>query len=404
MDIPHTILILGSDMNAYYMARSAHELYGKKVDLMGKRLLGVTKYSRIINFIQVPGIYEADAFVGALNQYAKQFSVEKIVLVATNDAFVRLIAENKDRLDSKFVHNHPSLEIVDTLLVKDKFYTAYSDELDFPRTLVYSCAERSDIKDAFRYPVVLKPGDGVDYYTHPFPGQAKAYKLDSLLEINKVVADIQDAGYRKNLIIQEFVPGDDTAIFQADMYVTSGKKTVLSSFSQIGIQERTPTGVGNCTVLVNGFDEHGYPDALVEKLGRFLEKIGYQGFAVIDFKYDHRDGTYKVFEINPRQGRSGYHLAGNGHNFIKYLVDDLIYGKEFQPVVEKREFALSYVPKYVIERYVASEPLLAEIKKLIKEGRFVRPLHYKPDMTLKRRIYLFLKDINYILKYRKLEW
>lgn len=49
-------------------------------------------------------------------------------------------------------------------------------------------------------------------------------------------------------------------------------------------------------------------------------------------------------------------------------------------------------------------PLLKEIKALIKEGEFVRPLHYKNDKNLLRKAYLYLKDINYISKYKKLTW
>ncbi len=66
-------------------------------------------------------------------------------------------------------------------------------------------------------------------------------------------------------------------------------------FAQIGLQEHTPTGIGNCTVLVNGYSEYGYPEELIYKLKDFLESIGYQGFAEFDLKYDIRDKKYKVF-------------------------------------------------------------------------------------------------------------
>ncbi len=399
-----SVLILGSDPNAYYMARSYHELYGKKVDMISKAAISVTEFSNIINFTAVPRIYEAENFVKTLNEYARENKSEKILLIGTNDRYIRLIVENKDKLDEVYVHNYPSLEIVNTVLVKDAFYATFGDQLDIPKTFIYSCKEKPEIKDNFTYPVILKPGNGIEYHECHFDGMSKVYKIKSFDELKSIVKKIEDSGYRENLIVQEFIPGDDCALFDVIFYAGKDKQVKLMTFAQIGLQERTNTGVGNCTVLVNGFNEHGYNEGVVRELAGFLEKIGYQGFAEFDLKYDFRDGRYKVFEINPRQARSSYYLTACGYNLVKYLIDDLVFNKEIPVTLMKEKMVLSFVPKIVINKYVTSKPLLTEIKKLITEGKFVRPLHYKKDMSLKRRIYLLLKDLNYISKYRKLSW
>ena len=403
-----TVVLLGADANAYYMARCFHELYGKPVDLINHTLIGVTKLSNIIHFIQSPVFSTGAIFAETLNAYAKKSQFNQIVLIATSDKYVRLIAENKDALDKKFVFNYPSLETVNTLLVKDNFYTAFKDRLELPKTLVYSCKEKTGLdeisKQGFMYPLILKPGNGVEYNKHHFDGMSKVYKLNSHEEVSSTIDLIQNSGYTDNLILQEFIPGDDCELFDAVFYAGSDKKVQLMTFAQIGLQERTPTGVGNCTVLVNGFDEHGYKEELVCKMKDFLESIGYQGFAEFDLKYDSRDGKYKIFEINPRQARSSYYLAACGHNLVQLLVDDLIYHKPHSLTLMKDEMVLSFVPRTVINTYVSSAPLLNKIHELIDAGKFVRPLHYKGDTNLRRKIYLFLRDINYILKYKKLTW
>ena len=58
----------------------------------------------------------------------------------------------------------------------------------------------------------------------------------------------------------------------------------------------------------------------------------------------------------------------------------------------------------VIKKHIKNEKLKKEIIKLKKEKKLVNPLKYKQDMTLKRRMWLLLRDINYIKKYDELEW
>ena len=403
-----TVLLLGSDANAYYMARCFHELYHKKVDLMNSQLIGVTEFSDIINFVKSPIFETKEIFVQTLNAYAEQSAFEKILLIATNDKYVRLIVENKGALNAKFVYNYPTLEIVDNLLCKDAFYNAYHRDLKLPKTFIYSCKEKPIINQIenndFTYPLILKPGNGIEYNKHPFPGMSKVYKIQSLGGLVDTIRQIEESGYEDNLIIQEYIPGGDCTLYDAVFYCGTDKKVKLMTFAQIGLQERTNTGVGNCTVLVNGFDEYGYKEELINSMKAFLEDIGYQGFCEFDLKYDPRDETYKILEINPRQARSSYYLTACGHNLIKYLVDDLIEKNDIPTTLMKNEMVLSFVPKYVIKKYVTSKMLQNKIRELIKAGKFVRPLHYKGDINFKRKIYLFLKDINYIIKYKKHTW
>ena len=66
------VLILGSDFNAYYMARCYHEIYHKKVDVIAKKAVGVVSYSKIVNFKEVENFESAETFVTTLNNYAEE--------------------------------------------------------------------------------------------------------------------------------------------------------------------------------------------------------------------------------------------------------------------------------------------------------------------------------------------
>ena len=400
------VLIIGTDINAYYMSRCYHELTGKKVDLIGKAPMAFTSVSNITNIQIEDNLWDSNTFVETLINYAEnKNSDKKILLIGTNDNYVKLIIENKSLLEKYYVFNYPDINIVNNLLIKEKFYDIYKHMgIDIPETCIYKCNENEDInkiKEKFKeYPIIIKPSDGVEYHNLEIVLD-KVYKVYNSEELEKTILKIKEAWYKNNLIIQEFIPGDDSALFDSIFYVGKNKKAQIATFAQIGLQERTPTGIGNCTVLVNGFDDHGYNEELIFKLKEFLEKIGYQGFAEFDMKYDARDGKYKVLEINPRQSRSGYYVCATGHNLIKYLIDDLILNKEKEFKIIKEKIVLSFVPKKIIKKYIENKKLKKEINKTIKNKKIVNPLKYDKDKNIKRFLYLLYRDFNYIKKYKK---
>ena len=402
MDKKIKVLIIGTDINAYYMSRCYYELTGKKADVIGSRAI---PYTSISTPIIVENFNDKDNVKQALTEYGEKNKDFNILLIATNDLYVKMVVEEKSLLEKYYVFNYPKLNIVKNLLIKEKFYDIYKDMgIDMPETLIYRCNQNDDItriKNFFKeYPIIIKPSDGVEYHKLDIVLD-KVYKANNENELEKIILEIEQAGYNNNLIIQEFIPGDDSALFDSIFYVGKNGKAQLATFAQIGLQEHTPTGIGNCTVLINGYDEHGYKEELIYKLKEFLEKIGYQGFAEFDLKYDYRDKKYKVLEINPRQARSSYYLTACGYNLIKYLIDDLIYNIEKEFYIIKEKIALTFVPNKIIKKYVNNENFKNEINKLIKENKMVNPLKCKKDKNLKRKLYLLYRDYNYFKKYRK---
>ena len=396
------VLIIGTDINAYYMSRCYHELTGKKADTIGNRAI---PYTKISNPIIIENFNNKENFRNALIEYGEKNKDYKILLIATSDLYVKMVAEEKSLLEKYYVFNYPEINMVNNLLVKEIFYDVYKDMgIDMPETYIYKCNQNDDINKIKKYfneyPIIIKPSDGVEYHSLDTVLD-KVYKVYNDEELEKVILKIEKAGYNKNLIIQEFIPGDDSALFDSIFYVGKNKKAQIATFAQIGLQERTPTGIGNCTVLVNGFDENGYKEELIYKLKEFLEKINYHGFAEFDMKYDSRDGKYKVLEINPRQSRSGYYVCGAGYNLVEYLIDDLIYNKEKEFKIIKEKIVLSFVPKKVIKKYIKNNKLKNEINKLIKNKKIINPLKYSKDKSCKRTLYLLYRDFNYLKKYKK---
>lgn len=403
------VVILGANTNAYYMARCHHEAYNQKAHLIAKEPMRFTKYSDILTIEYNSKLWENDVFVETINNYAENSKNEKILIIPSSDFYVRLLIENQRRIHKKYVFHAITEELLNNLLVKENFYTKFKDsDLDFPKTMIFDCSKdknvlKKDIKD-FLLPIIVKPSDGVEFYKHEFSGQAKVYKLNSFEQVENTIKDIVNSGYKGKMIIQEFIPGGDDKLFDSIFYCDQKHKVKLVSFAQIGLQEHTRAGVGNCTVLINGYNEFGDCTEQVEKMTRFLEDNDYCGFAEFDLKYDIRDHKYKVLEINPRQARSSYYLCACGFNLVKYLVDDLIFNKKIKYHFIDEKMALTFVPMAVINRYVDNKKFKKEIKLLKKQNKLVDPLDYTQDKGLKRKIWILLKKLNYLRIYKKSEW
>ena len=171
----------------------------------------------------------------------------------------------------------------------------------------------------FSGPFVVKPAESATYWDHPFDTQKKAYVLQTREEVDRVLDEIYEHGYEDSLIIQDFIPGDDSFMRVVTNYSGEDGKVRLMCVGHVLLEEHTRHGIGNHAVIITE-PEPG----LCEKLRTFLEAIGYTGFSNFDVKYDQRDGKFKVFEINTRQGRSNYYVTGAGYNLAKYLVEDRI--------------------------------------------------------------------------------
>ncbi len=396
-------IIVGTDINAYNMAISFHEEYNIQPILVGKGVLPFTNLSNIPRTIEYnKNLGEPEQFADILIDVANKYKAEAetLLLVGTNDLYVRLIIENRTKLQDHFVFNYLDETLMNDLQYKANFYKLCEEHgLDIPTTYFYDCSTDLPFEGEMMYPAIIKPSNGIEYSRNPFEGQQKVFKVQTAEEAQQIIALIKGSGYRDELIIQDYIPGEDTAMWDSVVYVSSKGQSQLVSFAQVVLQEHTVTAIGNYTALISRYNEE-----LMTKLRGFLEAVGYRGFANFDLKYDERDGKYKVFEVNIRQGRSSYYVTAMGHNMARYFVDDLIKDMEKPCAYLQGEVLFSVVPKIVLKKFVSDETVQKDIRRLIKAKKLVNPLFYKKDKHFKRKFYLFARQINYYKKYKENVW
>lgn len=133
-----------------------------------------------------------------------------------------------------------------------------------------------------------------------------------------------------------------------------------------------------------------YDQKLYDQVKNFLEQINYVGMANFDIKYDVRDGQYKFFEINLRQGRSSFYVTLTGYNLAKWYVEDyidktladkeVVYGNE-DP--SKRVLWLG-LPKKLFGQYAVDNAAKREADQLLDAGRWGTTVFYDRDKSFMR--------------------
>lgn len=380
-------VILGTDTNMYGMAKSFHMQYGIKSVVVGKASLFSAKDSNIIEVKLFDKFDTQEVFLKTLVGVAKELSkeAEKLILIASSDNYAELIVNNKHELEKYYCVPYISRDMMERLIDKESFYKVCEEYgLDYPKTYICTKETKNNLDLPFNYPIVVKPADSVLYFETHFEGKKKAYIIESEEEYKNVVNTIYSTQYDKNLIVQEYIPGDDTSMRVLNCYVDKDSKVSMMCLGKVLLEDCTPTLIGNYVAIQNDYNEE-----IFEKYKVFLEKLGYRGFANFDMKYDKRDNKYKVFEINIRQGRSSFFVTGCGNNLAKYLVEDLVYGKNLPTEIANKEHLWLGVPKKLILKYLDDSKLKEDVNRLIRENKYSFTLYYDKDSNLKRKLRVF---------------
>ncbi|NLT80371.1 MAG: carboxylate--amine ligase [Bifidobacterium crudilactis] len=400
-------VIIGTDLNAYYMARCFHDAYSIRPLVLGKQASLFTSYSSILDLQIIGDLWDEKLLVSTLISTAEKLHAryDKLLLVATNDFYVRLVVNNADVLSRHYLFNYVSSEVLDCVQIKSNFYElCRNHHIDIPDTVLLNVGESASIpKDMPRFPIIVKPANGDMYYRHHFDGQKKVYRLENAEELKETVRVIAESGYSDALICQEFIPGDDTYLYDMVVYVDCLGSTRAVSFAQVLLQEHAPTAIGNLTALVSRSDPE-----YMDKLTAFAEDVGFRGFGNFDIKFDSRDGTYKLLELNVRQGRSSYYMTAQGSNMATLLVDDLVKNKSKDvvnaAVLHDEPVLFSIVPLMLVLWYARKFRLILEVLRLKLSGRAVNPLRNPKETSFKRLGRRVIRHIKYYQKYVLNTW
>lgn len=399
MNKPLLPVILGADMNCYSVARAFHEAYGVKSHAFGRYAMGETKYTRIIDFTAVEDIDTDTVLLKTLEAFARQHPDETKILIGCTDDYAALLIRNREILSKNYIVPYIEESLMENLVSKETFYK-YCDTYNIPYpTMVALRKGENHLLDTlpFAYPAILKPSSSIEYWKFPFAGMKKVYVPQNAEEAKKIADEIFASGYNDSLIVQDLIPGADDRMHVLTAYCDKNKKVKMMCLGNVLLEEHTPKALGNHAAILTEYNQ-----PLMETIKAFLEEIGYTGFANFDIKYDERDGQYKVFEINLRQGRSNYYVTGAGLNIAKYVVEDRVYNKELgEPVLFDKETFWHSIPCQIVWDYTEDKTLVEKAKAIVKNKKDTTTLGYSFDLRLNPLRWLYTVEHNrrYFKKY-----
>ncbi len=215
------------------------------------------------------------------------------VLVPTDDEAAVVVAELADQLDGPFLVPRMRWAAASRELASKEGLHAICRDLGIPTPATVFPERLSEIEEYAaqgRFPVVIKSRAAFERHDRPTVRSSTVVRdADELRRL----AD----GWSEplSLVLQEYIPRADAE----DWFVHAstgpdGEPGVV--FTGVKVRSWPPhAGVTSYGLAV-------WNPALADRSSDLFRRLGFAGIADLDWRYDRRDGQYKLLDFNPRVG------------------------------------------------------------------------------------------------------
>lgn len=249
------------------------------------------------------------------------------ILIPTSDETAVFVTDHVVALSRWFIFPTNAPSLMRQLISKRGMYELVSRH-GVPTPVTLFPERIQDVEAALpqvKFPLMLK---GIYGNRLGARNKNKMVVVHSPKELIDQYAEMDEPGF-PNLMLQEFIPGGDDQIFIFNGYFNKASDCTVG-FTGFKIRQK-PIHVG-CASL----GECRWNETVAKITTEFMKEIGYQGILDIGYRFDPRDGKYKVLDINPRVGQAfRLFVAENDMDVVKSLYLDLT--RQQQPVMISRE-------------------------------------------------------------------
>src|SRR5262245_33687295 len=215
----------------------------------------------------------------------------RAILIPAADTAALFVAAHASELSPWFHFCNQTPRLVLSLYSKKAMnQLAVSQGIPTPKTFFPTSKEEAlQLAESVEFPVILKAIE--DRKARKAGAKVIVHRKQELLANYEMMEDPE----RPQMLVQEYIPGGDDSSWMFNGYFDENSDCLFGLTGRKIRQYRPYAGVTSLGVCL--------PNPVVaETTRRFMKAIGYRGILDIGYRYDNRDGKYKVFDVNPRIG------------------------------------------------------------------------------------------------------
>ncbi|GMA31415.1 carboxylate--amine ligase [Litorihabitans aurantiacus] len=398
-------IVLGGDIGAYATARAFHEAFGVRTVVVAGAATWPVRDSRIVD-LRVhggDGAMTAASLAPVLRAIVAEAPGHRHLLLASADWLVGEAVALRAELPDVVVP-YPDTAVVER--VGDKGAVAAACErlgIPHPRTHVAHLRGRGQapvVADP-PLPAVVKFASTAQAHDVEYAGRAKVHRVSTLQELDDLLARIAATPFEGDVLVQEELPGGDTSMAAVNVMVDPDGAVTFAQLGRVLLEEHTPSALGNSVAQITAdASRDAVAREAIDGVLRLLTDLEWRGFANVDLMRG-ADGTYRVLEVNPRVGRSGYAPTASGYNVARMYVDSWVerLAAPADPVLATREHLFVLVPLAIVRRYAPAAR--ARIRELRRRGAVTNPLLYRAERHPRRWLFIAVAMVNQVRKFRR---
>ncbi len=308
-------LVLGGNLNGLSIARSLGR-HGVPVWVTTSPNIKLASCSRYtLRTLPWPS-GESEAQVTYLLELAERYQLDQWVLFPTSDESAALLSKFHTALSRRFRVSSPTWDVLRWAYDKRLTYRlAAEQQVDYPFTI--NPATEQDLDSfACAFPAVLKPA------THATINRFTADKAWPVTSREELLGRYREAGELippDLILVQELIPGGGESQFSYAALCYDGQPIASLTARRT---RQYPIDFGYSSSFVETLD---IPE-IVAPSRRLLAAIRYTGIVEVEYKFDSRNGCYKLLDINPRLWTWSA-LGGRAGVDFPYLLWQMMLGK-----------------------------------------------------------------------------